>query len=136
MVADCKGSIVSGDDVSEALIDALFGSQAVICRWFEDGRTETELTRIRDGYWGWHEEPRNRNVSGVLLLPDPDLWKLRDERWQPLIAHNPFATNSLPDELLPLPGYIYSSDVDEFRRIEGTFLADILRLPSEWPPED
>ncbi len=136
VVADCKDSIPTGDDVSDALLDALFGSPAVIFRRLPDGRTETEETRMNDGYWGRPGGPRNANVSGVLLLPQPNLWKLRDQRWQPLIAHNPFAANPLPKKLLPLPGYAYSEDTDEFGRTEGTLLADILQLPEEWPPED
>lgn len=136
VVADCKDSIPTGDDVDDALIDALFGSPAVVFRRFADGTTEEELTRRNDGYFGRHGEPRNRNVSGVLLLPEPNLWKLRDERWQPLIADNPFATNPLPKGLLPLPGYSYIKETGEFGRADGTILADILDLPQPWPPAD
>src|SRR5205807_2686591 len=51
VVADCKGSIGLGNDLSEALIDALFGSQAVICRQFLDGTSEVEQIR-RTGFGG------------------------------------------------------------------------------------
>lgn len=136
VVADCKDSIPTGDDVAGALIDALFGSPSLVIRRFADGSAQEELNRTNDGYFGRHGEPRNRNVSGVLLLPEPNLWKLRDDRWQPLIAHNPFAKNPLPRGLLPLPGYSYVEETDEFGRVEGTILADILNLPRPWPPAD
>lgn len=136
VVADCKDSIPTGDAVDDALVDALFGTPAVVFRCFADGRTEEEETRKNDGFFGRHGEPRNRNVSGVLLLPEPNLWKLRDKRWQPLIADNPFATNPLPKGLLPLPGYTYVEEEDKFGRAEGTILADILGLPQPWPPAD
>jgi hypothetical protein len=136
VVADCKGSISTGDDVSDALMDALIGSPAVAFRRLPDGRTEAEDTRTNDGYWGRPGEPRNANVSAVVLIPEPNLWKLRDERWQPLIAYNPFATNPLPRGILPLPGYAYVEETNVFGQSEGTILADILQLPDEWPPAD
>ncbi|WP_454818940.1 hypothetical protein [Labrys neptuniae] len=94
------------------------------------------MIRTNDGFFGRHGEPRNRNVSGVLLLPEPNLWKLRDERWQPLIANNLFATNPLPKDLPPLPGCTYVEDRDESGRVEGAILADTLALPRPWPPAD
>lgn len=136
VVADCKDSIPTGDAVGDAIVDALFGTPAVVFRCFADGRTEGEETRKNDGFFGRHGEPRNQNVSGVLLLPEPNLWKLRDERWQPLLADNPFATNPLPKGLLPLPGYGYVQEADEFGPTDGTILADILDLPQPWPPTD
>ncbi|MBN9218373.1 MAG: hypothetical protein J0I79_10500 [Mesorhizobium sp.] len=135
VVADCKGSIPVGDHVADALIDALFGSPCVHFRRRPDGGFDTENDRTNDGYWGRHGAPRNRNVSAVVIFPEPNLWKLRDERWQPLIAYNPFEANPLSRGLLPLPGYDLDSEA-EYVRKGGTQLADILELPAAWPPDD
>ena len=37
--------------------------------------------RAADGYWGTADARRHRDVSGILILPKPHLWDLRDERW-------------------------------------------------------
>jgi hypothetical protein len=61
-------------------------------------------------------------VSGVLLLPKPHLWDLREKRWQPLLVRNPWAECSLPNELLPLPGFKHVKEA-AYAPTEG------LRLP-------
>lgn len=134
VVADCKGSIPVGDHVADTLIDALFGSPSVRFRRRKDGGFDTENDRTNDGYWGRHGAPRNRNVSAVAIFPEPNLWKLRDERWQPLIAYNPFEANPLSRELLPLPGYDFDKQ-GEYVRKSGMQLADMLELPAAWPPD-
>lgn len=134
VVADCKGSIWTSDDIDDAALDALFGTQMLEDRSLVDG--EVVLTRNNDGYFVKDAVPRNQNVSAVLLLPKPNLWKLRDDRWQPIVVKNPFATNPLPEGFLPLPEYSYFKEKDVFRRTSGTILADILDLPHPWPPAD
>ncbi|ANL27632.1 hypothetical protein AMC90_CH01794 [Rhizobium phaseoli] len=136
VVADCKGSIPVGDHVEDALIDGLFGSPSVRFRRLADGSMETYDDRTADGFWGRYGDARNTNVSAVALLPEPNLWKLRDERWHPIIAYNPFAANPLPRVVLPLPGFGPLDNNGEYGRIEGSLLADLIGLPGEWPPED
>lgn len=136
VVADCKGSIPVGDHVEDALIDGLFGSPSVRFRRLADGSMETYDERTADGFWGRYGDPRNTNVSAVALLPEPNLWKLRDDRWKPIIAYNPFAANPLSRDVLPLPGFGPLDGEEQYGRIEGRSLADLVGLPAEWPPED
>jgi len=68
------------------------------------------------------------------LLPQPHLWDLRNDRWQPVIMRNPWATHPLVETCLPLPGYRYLTASGKFEKIGGTRLADILALPAVWPP--
>lgn len=89
--------------------------------------------RATDGYWGTTDAPKHRGVSGIVVLPKPHLWDLRNERWQPILLHNPWAERPLPDDLLPLPGFEYK--LDHFAPKDGTKLADLLGLPAAWPPE-
>ena len=136
VVADCKGSIPVGDHVEDALIDGLFGSPSVRFRRLADGSMETYDERTADGFWGRYGDPRNTNVSAVALLPEPNLWKLRDDRWQPIIAYNPFAANPLSHDVMPLSGFGLPGGDGDYGRIEGRSLADLVGLPAEWPPED
>jgi hypothetical protein len=66
--------------------------------------------RAPDGYWGTPSDPKHRNVSGILILPKPQLWDLRSVRWQPILLPNPWAERPIPDELLPLPSFEYVTD--------------------------
>jgi hypothetical protein len=122
-----------GDRNADALVDAAFGSVVTEVRTFEDGRQEIKDVRIADGYWGDASNPRHRNLSGIVLLPKPHLWDLREDRWQPLHLRNPWAERPVSADLLPLPGFAVAED-GSITPADGTRLADILGLPAEWPP--
>lgn len=134
VIADCKGELSGGASNSDELIQAAFGTLGISFTQHASGETTTAQTRRRDGYWGWPEAPKQRHVSGVLLLPKPDLWSLRQARWEPMLLRNPWANPPLPDDLLPIGGWNLT-DEDEFAPTIGTPLADILSLPTPWPPE-
>lgn len=136
VVVDCKDELTGGDRNAESLIDAAFGTVVTQVTAFASGDHETKEVRKDDGYWGHIKAPRHSNVSAAILLPKPHLWDLRTDRWQPLLLKNPTATNALPNAFLPLPGYQFDAAKDEFVKVEGTRLADILGLPTPWPPEE
>jgi hypothetical protein len=132
VVADCKDELMGGD-IAEALLEALFGTIVTQIGSDESGGHYQVETRRADGYWGWPSGPRHKNVSGVILLPKPHLWDLRHDRWQPLLVKNPWAEHALPNELFPIPEYALNYE-GEFAPVRGTRLADILGLPTLWPP--
>jgi hypothetical protein len=135
VIADCKEELAGGDRNDEALIDAVFGSVVTQVRVLENGEKEIQDVRLDDGYWGHAETARHKNVGGVLILPKPHLWDLRNARWQPLLIRNPWADNPLPADFLPLPGYSVDGE-GKLNKTEGTPLADILKLPKVWPPAE
>jgi hypothetical protein len=133
VVADCKDELSGGSRNGEALVEAMFGTRVTRVTKDAKGKTLTEDVRRQDGYWGTPDAPKHRNVSGILVLPRPHLWDLRDERWQPLLVRNPWAERPLPDDFLPLPGFKHVKDA-QYAPTEGKALADILVLPTRWPP--
>lgn len=134
-VADFNDELVGGEHNNEALIDSVFGSVVTQVTGFGTPEEKMVDVRISDGYWGILGGPKHAGVSGAILLPQPNLWSLRADRWQPLIIKNPWATHKMPDALLPLPGLQLNSE-NAFEAVEGTKLADILGLPAIWPPEN
>ena len=132
VVADCKDEL-RGGRVGDAALQAMFGSIVVEVWEDENGEFVTRDRRAADGYWGSPGAPRHQDVSGILVLPRPHLWDLRDERWQPLLLRNPWAARPLPDDFLRLPGFEYKQD--HFSPTDGTKLADFLGLPAAWPPD-
>jgi hypothetical protein len=128
-VADGKDQLFSKDTIHAALTDAVFGDEIVQIK----GGT-AHVTRAKNGFWHGPNGPRNKHVSGVLLLPQTELWKLRDERWQPVLAINPWADRPLPDALRAINRFEADNGHWVFR--EGKRLADIVQLANPWPPSE
>jgi hypothetical protein len=104
VVADCKDEL-RGGHIGDAALEAMFGTIVTNVWKDKNGKTVMKDGRAADGYWGTADARRHRDVSGILILPKPHLWDLRDERWQPILLRNPWAERPLPDDLLPLPGH-------------------------------
>jgi hypothetical protein len=134
VVADCKDELVGGRHNGEALLEAVLGTIYTEVRTTETGEQVIVDRRWSDGYWGTAEAPAHGQVGGVLLLPKPHLWDLREERWQPSIVRNGRAERPLPAKLMPVPGFSIGSD-GQVNEAAGTPLADIVGLPDVWPPE-
>lgn len=134
VVADNKDELAGGERNTDALLDAVFGSVVTRFTRQDDGRMVGREERQHNGYWGVNGNPIHRGVSGVLLLPRPSLWYLRDERWQPIIVRNPWATHPLPDNLFALPSFGFS-EAGEIVATEGGAFADLIGLPEQWPPD-
>jgi hypothetical protein len=58
---------------------------------------------------------------------------LRPDQFQPVLAFNPWAASPLPDFLKVL-GRLESED-EEWKFKEGKNFAEILGLPTLWPPK-
>jgi hypothetical protein len=132
VVADCKDEL-RGGHIGDAALEAMFGTIVTNVWKDKNGKTVMKDGRAADGYWGTADARRHRDVSGILILPKPHLWDLRDERWQPILLRNPWAERPLPDDLLPLPGF--ECKPDHVAPKDGAKLADLLGLPPVWPPE-
>jgi hypothetical protein len=126
-VADGKDQIFGKNSVNRALTQTVFGDEIV------HGGTGY-VTHAKNGFWHGPEGPRNQHVSGVLLLPQMGLWKLREENWQPALAVNPWAERPLPDALRLMKRF----EADNGRWVvrEGKQFADIVGLPDPWPPSE
>lgn len=136
VVVDCSDELTGGERNAESLIDAAFGTIVTEVTTHEAGERSIADRRLDDGYFGHPDTPRHQNLSAGILLPKPHLWDLRSDRWQPLLLKNPWATHPLPEDFLPLPGYEFMVERDQFEKVDGTWLADILGLPYIWPPEE
>jgi hypothetical protein len=128
-VADGKNHFFGKDSVRRALVEAVFGDEIVQFR----GGT-AYITHAKNGFWHGPDGPRNRHVSGILLLPDTELWKLRDERGQPVLAVNPWAEEPLPDALRTMSRFESGDGHWVFKGGKG--FADLVGIPDPWPPKE
>ncbi|MGO8954526.1 MAG: hypothetical protein ACLQF2_14535 [Rhodomicrobium sp.] len=133
VVADCKDELQRGRSNARAALEAMFGTVVTKSWKDENDKWVTRDVYDADGYWGFSDAPRQRQVSGILILPKPHIWHLRDEGCQPVLVRNPWATQPLPNDFLRLPGWDYKQD--HFKLADGANLADIIGLPAIWPPE-
>jgi hypothetical protein len=133
VVADCKDELAGGEHNATALLEAMFGSERTRFRRQPNGEMLAREERAADGYWGINGAARHQNVSGVMIIPKPNLWHIRDDGSQPVIVRNPWATHPLPDCFFPLPSFAIT-EAGEIRLTEGTSFADIIGLPTPWPP--
>jgi hypothetical protein len=127
VVADAKDQLFSKESMKAALTEAVLGDEII---QFKNG--EAHQTFARNGLWHGSAGARNRDVSAVLLLPQTGLWKLREDKWQPVLAINPWARFHLPEQLRALSRFDAVNDLWVFH--DGTKFADILDMPDPWPP--
>jgi hypothetical protein len=128
-VADGKGRLFNRDSIHSALNEAVFGDEIMQVK----GGT-ARIAHAKNGFWHGPQGPRNQHVSGVLLLPETGLWKLREEKWQPVLAVNPWAERPLPDVLQRMNRFEADNGHWVFR--EGKQFSDIVGLPDPWPPAE
>ena len=129
VVADAKEQLFNESHIKTAVTEAVFGDEQIV---FAGDTFEHDYSK--NGIWNGPSGPRNKHVSAVLLLPKTGIWKLREENWQPIMAVNPWAT------------FPIANSIKQLKRLEaidgrwvlrgGPLFADILGLPTPWPPVD
>jgi hypothetical protein len=130
VVADAKNQILRENAVRDAIVEAVYGDDLVSVA------TGGEPRRVHDnnGFWFRGDGCHNKHVSAILLMPDAGIWKLREERWQPLLAVNLSANFSIPDSIKELTRI--DAEQAKWVRREGKLVADVLSLPVPWPPTE
>lgn len=129
-VFDCTDSIgwFRRDFVSN-VAEVLFGSE----QHKSDRGVERADHRSPDGWFGCAEKPRNNGVSAVLVFPDDQPWHLAEERGQPLLLMNPWASMRLTNGFLPVNEFVIDRDVGKV--IPGRMMSELMDLPTPWPTE-
>lgn len=121
------------DDLAEHVAGGLFGPETTEEVLYHDGGCELRVTR-GNGFWIWNGRPDHTGVSGVLVFPRTDLWKLCDPQWQPLLIRNPWAVYPFPSDVaLPWNELVIDQRNGTVR--QGELAGNVLGLPKPWPPE-
>jgi hypothetical protein len=130
VVADAKNQLFHKEATKNAITEAVFGDEQVVLVPGE----KPKRGFAKNGFWLGSRGYQNQHVSGVLVIPDATIWKLREERWQPILATHPFPNHSLPDAIRSL---IRMEAVDgKWALRDGKSVADVLGLPVPWPPSE
>ena len=127
VVGDTKNQLFGKEAVKNAITEAVFGDEIAVSI---DGKLSRDFAK--NGFWVGKTGLRNRHVSAILLLPDAGIWRLREKRWQPTLAINPWANHSIPEPIKSLRRL--EAEDGKWVERDGTSVADILGLPIPWPP--
>lgn len=114
----------------DAILEALFGREAIRVRALDVGSSEPEPFRILDGAFTTPSGPRYRRVSGVLIAQSLNHWSIGSAA-DLCLYHNPYAARPLGSELDRLRRAVPQDGV--MRWEDGDGLASLLELPMGWP---
>jgi hypothetical protein len=128
-VADAKDQMFGKTQVRDAITEAVFGDERVV---LVEGKGEFDFTP--NGFWRGPDGPRNKHVTAILFLPQIDIWKLRNPKWEPVLAINPWSTSQIPNSFKSLTRL--EADQGKWIERKGKPIGDILGLPVPWPPEE
>lgn len=111
-------------------MNALFGRETVV--FGPDGSRPGG--RLHDGAWDGPQGPRHRSISAVWVLHSLNAWSADNPHsW---FVHNPWASVPLSRDALPITQYIPNRETGNLEEKVGASLAEILKLPDPWPPDD
>ena len=129
VVADAKEQLFGEEQIRNAITEAVFLDERMVVT---DGESRREYAG--NGFWHGNDGPKNQHVSAVLMIPKIGIWDLRENKWQPILAINPWAQNVVPEEFKALSRL--EADDGKWVPREGENFADVLNLPTPWPPGD
>lgn len=110
---------------------ALFGQEQLsITR----GTGERSSGRAPDGFWQGPRGPRNRLVSGVLMMIHVDPWNIATR--VPVLWHNPWATHPIPPEAWTAAQQIPNPVTSKTEFKDGMPPYQILGIDNAWPRSD
>ena len=127
VVADAKEQLFGEEQIRNAITEAVFLDERMVVT---DGESKREYSG--NGFWHGNDGPKNQHVSAVLMIPKIGIWDLRENKWQPILAINPWAQNVVPEEFKALSRL--EADDGKWVPREGKNFADVLNLPTPWPP--
>jgi GatB domain/GatB/GatE catalytic domain len=128
VVADTKNQMFHKNAVTDAMVEAVYGDETGTATT----GGEVLRTHANNGFWFSADGCRNQHVSAILLMPDAGIWRLREERWQPLFAANLKANYSIPEGIKVFTRL--EAEETKYIRREGKSVADVLAIPTPWPP--
>ena len=129
VVADAKDQLFGKDSTKLAITETVLGDEIIKV---QDGNAT--IARAKNGFWHGPRGARNQHVSAVLLLPGTGLWRLREEKGQPILAINPWSDRALPEALKALRRF--EAKEDKWVLHDGEMFANVLGMPDPWPPDE
>lgn len=124
----------SPDDID--VMNALFGSEQVTFRRYDDGRVETIPTRARDGAWIGPHGVQNTRVSAVLVADSVGPWRI--DAVVPTLWHHPAAEHAVKVDTAPWRQAVVDRSTGDVSFTDPVVVpSEFFGLPAGWPgPEE
>jgi hypothetical protein len=108
------------------VMNGLFGPEAIAV----DTMGNTRPERVPNGAWVSPNGPVHRTISAVMAWSTLEPWNFTSI--EPIVVHNPYATVSLPNNLLPVAQRIVDRHQGILVEQPGASMEDLLGLAKNW----
>jgi hypothetical protein len=99
-----------------------------------DAQGATRLGRVPNGAWVSGAGPIHRTISAVMAWSTLEPWNFT--RIEPIVVHNPYASNPLPNDVLPLVQNVVDHEQEVLVEQTGVSMETLLGLAKDWVVND
>lgn len=117
---------IGKDDV----LNGLIGREGLVV----EGPGHYRSARAPNGAWITPTGPQNRTISAVMAWSRLDPWHFASV--EPIMVHNPYATNPFPNDALALTQHVVDRAQGVLVEQRGVPIGDALGLDIDWFPTD
>ena len=115
------------------ILSGLLGQEGVTLSLAQDDSVlQQNPTRKQNGFWIGPQGPRNRGVSGVLIVSSLNEWSMGVRT--PELFHNPWAKCILNSDWWPMPQRVPDNATGYYAKRSGRTAREVLGIPNPWPP--
>lgn len=90
--------------------------------------------RLRNGAWVSRNGPARQTISAVAVWSTLEPWNFAT--LEPMMVHNPYPLNPLPNDLFPIRQEVIDREKSAFVEQMGKPISEVLGLAAEWLVED
>lgn len=112
------------------VMNGLLGPEAITV----DAQGATRPARVPNGAWVSGSGPIHRTISAVMVWSTLEPWNFT--RIEPIVVHNPYASNPLPNDVLPVAQNVVDYEHEVLREQTGVSMETVLRLAKDWAVDD
>jgi hypothetical protein len=112
------------------VMNGLLGPEAIT--FDDDGQPRD--ARVPSGAWISGNGPIHRTISAVVAWSTLEPWNFT--RIEPILVHNPYASNPLPSDILPVTQNVVDHQNEVLVEQPGISMEALLGLPKDWVTDD
>ena len=112
------------------VMNGLLGPEAITV----DAQGATRPGRVLNGAWVSGTGPIHRTISAVMAWSTLEPWNFT--RIEPIVVHNPYASNPLPNDVLPVTQNVVNHEHEVLVEQTGVSMETVLRLAKDWVVDD
>jgi acid stress-induced BolA-like protein IbaG/YrbA len=112
------------------VMNGLLGPEAIAF----NGDGKHHQARVPNGAWISGTGPIHRTISAVMAWSTLEPWNFT--RIEPIVVHNPYASNPLPNDVLPVAQNVVDHEHEVLFEQPGVSMESLLGLAKDWVVDD